>query len=127
MPESKGVNGVDLDSTPDLTPWERHASVKRIENQYASVELILFPLLTSFLGHMTLPVLMSGAYVAESPHTLEDIDVLDDSVLGMTAKLLRWLPLLRKDSSVECLARKRPEVCPNVDVIDEQMSNLFGV
>lgn len=96
MPEAKEKNGVDPDSTPDLAPWERHASVDRIESQHPSVEVSLFPLLTSFLGHMTLPVMMGNAFVANSPNALDDIDILDDSFLGLAAKLPRWLPPLRK-------------------------------
>ena len=95
-PETKENNGVGLDSTPELAPWERQKSANRIERQYPSIEISLFPLLTSFLGHMTLPVLMGNAYVANSPNTLEDIDILDDSFLGLAAKLPRWFPLVRK-------------------------------
>ena len=39
---------------------------------------------------------MGKAYVANSPEALEDIDTLDDSFLGLAAKLPRWLPPLRK-------------------------------
>lgn len=96
MPRAKENRGVDQDTTPNLAPWEEHASVKKIESPYPSVEISLFPLLTSFLGHMTLPVLMGQEYVANSPTTLEDIDILDDSFLGLAAKLPRWFPLVRK-------------------------------
>ena len=94
--KGKENNGANSDPKPGLEPWEQHASVRRIENQHPSVEVSLFPLLTSFLGHMTLPVMMGNAYVANSPDALEDIDILDDSFLGLAAKLPRWLPPLRK-------------------------------
>lgn len=95
LKERPKVNEIDeVDS--DLEPWEQHASVERTENRNPTVEVSLFPLLTSFLGHMTLPVMMGKAYVANSPNALEDIDILDDSFLGLAAKLPRWLPPLRK-------------------------------
>ncbi len=95
---AKGEDGNGMDSVPkiNLEPWEQHAYVRRVEFQSLSVEVSLFPLLTSFLGHMTLPAMMGNAYVANSPETLEDIDVLDDSFLGLATKLPRWLPPLRK-------------------------------
>lgn len=96
MPKGEEDNGMGSNSKVDLEPWERHASVQRTQDQHLSVEVSLFPLLTSFLGHMTLPVMMGKAYLANSPDALEDIDILDDSFLGLAAKLPRWLPPLRK-------------------------------
>lgn len=95
-PEGKEIDRVNTDPKSDLEPWEQHASVERADCQNPSVEVSLFPLLTSFQGHMTLPVMMGKAYVANSPDALEDIDTLDDSFLGLAAKLPRWLPPLRK-------------------------------
>ena len=94
--ERKENDGIDLDPTSDLAPWEQHASVERIETHDLSVEVNLYPLLTSFVGHMTLPAMMGKAYAANSPNALEDIDLLDDSFFGITAGLPRWLPWLRK-------------------------------
>lgn len=53
------------DPESDLEPWEQHASVKPTKNQNSSVEVSLFPLLTSFLGHMTLLAMMGKVYAAD--------------------------------------------------------------
>ena len=92
----KAMATLEPDPKPDSEPWEKHAFVKKTVNQPACVEVSLFPLLTSFLGHMTLPAIMGKAYLANSPDALEDIDILDDGFLGLAAKLPRWLPPFKK-------------------------------
>ena len=92
MPAARGNNEFDADSKSGLKPWEQRASVTRIENRHPSVEVSFFPLLTSFLGHMTLPVMMGSAYVENSPNALEDMGIVDDSFLTLIAGLPRWLP-----------------------------------
>ena len=76
-------------------PWERYASCKlRISRDLDSTfEVSLFPLLTSFMGHMTLPIIFGKAFVANSPNVVEDIDLLDDSFSSMIIGLPRWLPI----------------------------------
>ena len=96
MPTGQENNRLEPDLKPDLEPWEKHASVKRTEDEHSSVEVSLFPLLTSFLGHMTVPAMMGNAYLANSPDVLEDIDILDDGFFGLAAKMPRWLPPFKK-------------------------------
>ena len=79
-----------------LAEWERHASIKRVtaskEGPF-SCDVSLFPLLTAFLGSMTLPAMMGNAFLAHAPTALEYIDVLDDSFALMALGLPRWLPI----------------------------------
>ena len=95
-PRGEEGNGVHSDQQPDLEFWGQHASVKRIESQDPSVGVSLFPLLTSFLGHRTLPAMMGNIHIANSPDALEDIDISDNSSFALAAKLPRWFPPLRK-------------------------------
>ncbi|MCJ1232865.1 Cholesterol 7-alpha-monooxygenase [Varicellaria rhodocarpa] len=91
-----------------LEPWERHASCKlRISRGLDSaLEVSIFPLLTSFIGHMTLPIIFGKAFVAKSPDVVEDIDLLDDSFLSMIIGLPPWLPIPSLKRAYE--ARDRP-------------------
>lgn len=95
---SKGAEKKRTNSTPviDLAPWEQHASVKTIEPHSLSVEVSLFPLLSSFLGRMNLTAMMGKAYVANSPDALEEIGTLDHGFFAITLGLPRWLPWWRK-------------------------------
>lgn len=79
-----------------LATWERHTSPRKVtgsEEGPVSCEVSLFPLLTTFLGSMTLPVMMGKAFVAQSPTALEDIHVLDDGIALLALGLPRWLPI----------------------------------
>lgn len=76
--------------------WEQRASPRKVtgsEEGPSLCEVSLFPLLTAFLGSMTLPAMMGKAFAAQSPTTLEDIDVLDESFTLLALGLPRWLPI----------------------------------
>ena len=83
-----------LKTKVEMKPWERNASCKLIAGDLGSAfEISLFPLLTSFMGHMTLPTIMGKAFMANSPNAVEDLEILDDGFLGITMSLPRWLPI----------------------------------
>lgn len=90
------VTFAEADDEVKLTTWEQHASPRKVtESKVGPVtcEVSLFPLLTEFLGSMTLSAMMGKAFVAQSPTALQDIDVLDDSFALMALGLPRWLPI----------------------------------
>lgn len=66
-----------------LATWEPRASPRRVTASGEALllcEIILFPLLTTFRGSMTLPAMTGKAFVAQSPTAIGDFDVLDDNL-----------------------------------------------
>lgn len=77
--------------------WELHVSPKQFTGSTkgpVAYEVSLFPLLTNFLGSMTLPAMMGETFVAQSPTVVEDIEMLDDNFGMLALGLPRWLPIL---------------------------------
>lgn len=110
-----------------LAAWEQHASPRRVaksKEEAAWCEVNLFPLLTGFLGSMTLPAMMGKAFVAQSPSALEDIDVLDDSFALIALGLPRWLPipsLRRAYDARDRLHRSLEYLYTSLDMLAEEL------
>ena len=96
----KDLITTSVDPNADKKPWERYASCAvRVSRDLGSVfEISLFPLVTSFMGHMTLPAIMGKDFIANSPSAVEDIELLDNGFLGITIGLPRWfsIPSLKR-------------------------------
>ena len=77
------------------TPWEAYASTRIVSNtaERIVVEANLFPLVTNYVGHMTLSATMGTSFLANSPDAMKDIEILDESFLQLILGLPRWMPV----------------------------------
>ena len=105
----KLVTGPDSSDQGGET-WERYISRRSVGSNTdhglnAAFEVDLFPLLTSFLGYMTLPALMGHEFITCSPDFLNDLECLDESFISMTLGVPRWLPHARIKRAYEARDR----------------------
>ena len=75
----------------DQNPWERSSHAELVSDD--TVEVDLFTLITTFVGHAILPSLLGSEFLDSYPGIFNDLRELDSSMKYLLLGLPRWFPI----------------------------------